>query len=115
MNTVRLVLLLNEADHALAVSIGDGQADLGVMRALRTWQRRAKNELRASSQARIETAMAWLSEQLTDGPVAVSDLLKDVRPGITLSTLRRAKKRLCVRAIRRGHGDTAAWYWALPS
>jgi hypothetical protein len=60
-----------------------------------------------------ERAKAWLAAELAEGePVASVGLLeRAVKAGITLSTLRRMAKAMCIRKIKQGRGG---WAWALP-
>jgi hypothetical protein len=66
---------------------------------------------REQASARAE-ATEWLADQLTSGPVPVASVQRAAeRDGHAWSTLKRAKNRLNVRAIKAGKGG---WSWELP-
>ena len=63
----------------------------------------------------LAEAEDFLREVLSDGPVEANAVLKDARgAGISEKTLRRAKERLGVEAIRSGFGSGGRWCWRLP-
>jgi len=63
---------------------------------------------------KLEEAMAWLEDMLTDAPVAAEEIFQaGKRIGLAEITLRRAKKRLGVEARREG-GREGRWVWLLP-
>lgn len=65
---------------------------------------------------RRESAAQWLREALAGGPVAQADVEKRaVGAGISLGTLKRAKKELGVVSRKeKSFGDGGKWLWSLP-
>ncbi len=58
-------------------------------------------------------AMDWLAATLADGPKAAREVIAEAREdGISEQTMRRAKRTLCVRAIR-PDGQTGPWSWTM--
>jgi hypothetical protein len=66
--------------------------------------------------AALEEAMAWLRERLQGQSVRADQVEREARAaGLTESTLKRAKKRLHVKATRVGGAGAAGhWEWSLP-
>jgi hypothetical protein len=63
---------------------------------------------------RIDEAEQFLRDLLSDGPVCQADVEKQARAnGVSLSTLKRAKKGMNVKS--RKNGKTGEWMWALPA
>ena len=63
---------------------------------------------------RIDQAIRFLSDRLSQGPVPVHELFADAGSrGIAFRTLRRAKQRLGVQAIK--DGLVGGWYWHPPA
>ena len=63
----------------------------------------------------LEDAKEFLRESLEHGAKEVTQLFRDAHNSkISLSTLRRAKKELQVKAVRNGFGDEGVWFWKLP-
>jgi hypothetical protein len=64
---------------------------------------------------RRREAERWLAQRLRDGPAAVRELVREAdAEGIRPRTLRRAKQRLRVLAVREGYGNWGRWTWTLP-
>jgi hypothetical protein len=62
----------------------------------------------------LEDAKAFLRESLEHGAQEVTHLFSDAHNSkISLSTLRRAKTALNIKAVRDGFGDEGAWFWKL--
>jgi hypothetical protein len=74
------------------------------------------SEVRDGDRSAEEEAAAFLQDILADGPVDAKLVQADAkRAGIAERTLKRAKRRLEVRAQKRGFGESGAWVWSLPA
>jgi hypothetical protein len=59
----------------------------------------------------LAEACAWLADRLTHGPRPAAQLLRDAgAAGLSVSTLRRAKRLLAVRSFKRAADE--GWLWA---
>jgi hypothetical protein len=66
------------------------------------------------SRSAREDAAEFLREFLADGPMPQESIAASAKQqGITLSTLRRAKKAVSVRSVK-AQGKDSAWLWSLP-
>lgn len=63
----------------------------------------------------VEEAMAWLSEELSEGPMESKDVFKRANiQKISDATLKRAKSRLGIEPKKVGFGSFGRWEWELP-
>jgi hypothetical protein len=63
----------------------------------------------------LDEAVEFLRQTLASGRRLATDVQQDAEAqGITLATLRRAKKTLGVEAKHEGYGPKVQWYWQLP-
>jgi RecA-family ATPase len=61
----------------------------------------------------ISEAATFLEEMLADGEVEATKITAEARKlGIAEKTLRRAKSKIGVRAVRHGFGSNGVWYWS---
>ncbi|TWT42403.1 hypothetical protein RAS1_35340 [Phycisphaerae bacterium RAS1] len=69
-------------------------------------------DLSPDARSALVEAREWLAHALASGPRPVRDLLTEARQlGISLATLRRAKRALCVRSTRPAHDSP--WLWSI--
>ena len=72
----------------------------------------AENE----SKKYVEEAVAWLREELLEGPLAVKEVQRRARDsGHTWHTIRRAREKIGAESKRQGFGGGGVWYWVLPN
>ncbi len=105
---------------ALSYTIEDNGADMPIVVWGGATSHTAKELLAAANDgeggdARSD-AEGFLLDALEDGSLPVEDLLKGARnAGIAETTLRRAKKKLGVKAGKIGFGADGRWRWRLPN
>jgi hypothetical protein len=69
-------------------------------------------DLSAEARSALSEACDWLSDHLAHGPRPARQILREARAtGLSLATLRRAKRVLAVRSLK--PGMDAAWLWSL--
>jgi hypothetical protein len=64
--------------------------------------------------AALEFAQAFLRRELANGPRPTADVIEAMPAGLSLITLKRAKRQLGVASVRQGFGPGGSWRWFLP-
>ena len=79
------------------------------------WQSEQSEAANRPPTSALTEATAWLTEALTPGPVEMKELQRLAeQDGISPTTLRRAKKKLCIRSAQEFIHNERKWFWYLP-